>query len=217
MPGRITPLINGEIYHIYNRGAEKRDIFTNSRDYRRFLKTIYYYQFKGPKPKFSKFTHSKINTFNPSPKNKMVEIICYCFMPNHFHFLIRQLKDNGISIFLSHISNSYTKYFNVKNKRVGSLLQGTFKAILVESDEYLLHLSRYIHINPVVSGITKNLDEFSWSSYNEYVNASSNLCSTDIILNFFGSREMYKQFLEDQISYGEGLERIKHSLLDIDD
>ncbi|MDO8638429.1 MAG: transposase [Candidatus Daviesbacteria bacterium] len=217
MPGRIVPLVNGEFYHVYNRGAEKREIFTQPRDYRRFKQTIYYYQFKGPKPRFSKFTNSKINTFNPSPENKIIEIICYCLMPNHFHFLIRQLKENGISIFLSHISNSYTKYFNVKYKRVGSLLQGTFKAVLVETDEQLLHLSRYIHINPVVLHVCTNLKEYPWSSYNEYIKANPILCSTETILSSFPSKEEYKKFLEDQIDYGEGLERIKHSLMDIDD
>ena len=142
MPGRITPLVSGEYYHIYNRGSEKRDIYTQPRDYTRFQKTFYYYQFSDPKPKFSQF--KKSNLFKPLLNEKLVEIICYCLMPNHFHFLIKQLKEKGISIFLSQLSNSYTKYFNVKYGRIGPLLQGAFKAVRIETDEQFIHVSRYI-------------------------------------------------------------------------
>src|SRR3989344_3190174 len=170
MPGRITPLVNGQFYHIYNRGTEKRNIFTQSRDYARFQKSFYYYQFQGPKPSFSKFTKSDLDLFKPDPNRKIVEVICYCLMPNHFHFLIRQLKDGGIPIFISQLSNSYTKYFNTKYERVGALFQGAFKAVLIESDEQLVHLSRYIHLNPIVSNLAKDLNHYYWSSYLEYIN-----------------------------------------------
>lgn len=215
MPGRNVPLITGEIYHIFNRGNEKRDIFIQPRDYKRCQRTIYYYQFQGPKPKFSNFGLFNLQSFNPSLQDKLVNIHCYCLMPNHFHFLMQQLKDNGISIFLSQFSNSYTKYFNTKYTRVGSLFQGTFKSVLVESDEQFIHLSRYIHINPVVSTLVKSLDRYPWSSYEEYMDGKENICSTEEIMNFFQSKEKYKSFLEDQIEYGETLELIKHQLMDI--
>lgn len=213
MPRRITPLVNNEFYHLFNRGVEKRTIFTNHWDYRRFLKICYYYQFLGPKPSFSKFTKSDLNLFKPLPENKIVDIICYCLMPNHFHFLIRQLKDNGISLFMGQLLNSYTKYFNIKYSRVGALFQGTFKAILIETDEQLIHLSRYIHLNPVVSGLVKNLDEWNWSSYPEYMNQPI-LCSTKEILNFFPSKEKYKEFVEAQIDLGTTLEILKHRIIE---
>lgn len=217
MPGRITPLANGEYYHIFNRGSEKRDIFSQTRDFKRFAQTFYYYQFTGPKISFSKFAKSDLNSFKPHNDKKLVEIICYCLMPNHFHFLVKQLKDNGISIFLSQLSNSYTKYFNTKYNRVGPLLQGAFKAVLIENDEQLLHVSRYIHLNPVVSGIVKNLDEYLWSSYKEYTQSTvDKICFKEEILNFFPSQEKYKEFMEDQIEYGEILESIRHQLLDLD-
>lgn len=217
MPGRIVPLITGEIYHIFNRGTEKRVIFTQPKDYRRFKKILYYYQFQGPKPKFSEFSLSNPNSFNPATDNKLVEIFCYCLMPNHFHLLIKQLKNKGISIFLSQISNSYTKYFNTKYSRVGSLLQGTFKSVFVESDEQFTHLSRYIHINPVVSGLVEKLEQYPWSSYEEYMLGKGDICSTEEIHNYFTSRESYKDFLEDQVEYGEKLELIKHQLIDLED
>ncbi len=217
MPGRLVPLVTGEFYHIYNRGTEKRKIFTQPRDYKRFLKTFYYYQFLGPKPSFSKFAISDLQIFKPKLNEKIVEIICYCLMPNHFHFLIRQLKDGGITKFMSQISNSYTKYFNTKYTRVGALLQGSFKSVLIESEEQLLHLSRYIHLNPIVSGLVELLDEYTYSSYSEYVQGVNLYCNLDEILGYFNSNKEYIEFVEDQIDYGKSLEILKHSTIDVED
>lgn len=216
MPGRIVPLATGEFYHIYNRGSEKRDIFTQPRDYERFIRTIFYYQFQGPRPSFSKFTKSKLTHFKPLSEIKIVEIICYCLMPNHFHFLIRQIREGGISTFMSQISNSYTKYFNTKYQRVGALLQGPFKAVHVETDEQLVHLSRYIHLNPIVSGLVKRLRTHKWSSYSEFINQTSIFCSISEILNFF-PKSNYKEFVESQIELGTSLEILKHRAIDYDD
>ncbi|MFH0936817.1 MAG: transposase [Candidatus Daviesbacteria bacterium] len=216
MPGRAVPLVTEEIYHIFNRGVEKKDIFREYRDYKRFQQTFHYYQYQGPKPKYSSSKHG-IYTFAPIPENRLVEIYSYCLMPNHFHFLVKQLKNSGISIFLSQLSNSYTKYFNTKYKRIGSLLQGTFKSVLVENEPQFLHLSRYIHINPVVSGLVKNLDSYPWSSYKEYVQLGNVLCSTKEVLQLFPTKEEYRKFLKNQIEYGETLELIKHQLLDFEE
>ena len=217
MPGRSVPLVNGEFYHTYNRGNDKRNIFTQAWDYKRFQKTFYYYQFLGPKPSFSKFSKSELNLFRPDQNQKIVDIICYCLMSNHFHFLLKQLRDNGISTFLSQISNSYTKYFNTKYNRVGGLLQGTFKSVLVESDEQLIHTSRYIHLNPVVSGLTKDLNSYQWSSNPEYFGGKGIICSLKEILDFFSSSKKYQEFVDAQIDYGTTLEILKHRTIDIDD
>lgn len=219
MPGRTTLLVNGEFYHIYNRGNEKRDIFTQTRDFTRFFKTIFYYQFAGPRPSFSKFSKSQIALLKPLSEEKLIEIVCYCFMPNHFHFLIRQLKEGGISKFMGQISNSYTKYFNTKYQRVGPLLQGAFKAVRVVSEEQLIHVSRYIHINPIVSGLVNNLEDYQWSSYLEYIKPISTFCSTNKILGLFSpnEKEKYRKFVEAQIDYGKRLEMIKHQFIDAGD
>lgn len=214
MPGRNVPLGNGEFYHIYNRGSDKRNIFIQPRDYKRFQLTFYYYQFLGSKHKFSNFAKSKLDSFKPLPNSELIEIICYCLMPNHFHFLIRQLKDNGISIFMSQLANSYTKYFNTKYKRIGALLQGSFKAVHIESEEQLIHLSRYIHLNPVVSGISKNLLGYPWSSYMDYLNHQSIFCHPAPVLNLFPSTQKYKEFVTDQIDYGITLEVLKHQTIE---
>ncbi len=212
MPGRTTSLANGEVYHIYNRGSEKRNIFTQTRDYKRFKQTFYYYQFSGPKPRLS---ISSLSSFQPNLNNKLVDILCFCLMPNHFHFMVKQLKDNGISTFMSQVANSYTKYFNIKYNRVGPLLQGAFKAVLVESGGQLIHLSRYIHLNPVVSGICKAPGDYFWSSFGEYMN-QDDICSTRLVLDLFPSKEKYKEFTDDQIDYGKTLETAKHQLIDLE-
>src|SRR3989344_8672090 len=136
-----SPLVTDSFYHIYNRGVEKRIIFQNSKDYQRFLETINFYRLHPTPRKLS--THIKFN-FPPIPKhmlqNPLIEVICFCLMPNHFHLLLRQLTDNGITEFMRRISDSFTRYFNTKYERVGPLLQGPFKAKVIESDEYLLQL-----------------------------------------------------------------------------
>lgn len=117
-------------------------------------------------------------------------------------------------MFMSQASNSYTKYFNTKFKRVGSLLQGTFKSVRVENDEQLIHVSRYIHINPVVSGLVSKPQSYPWSSYGEYADGANGYCSTDLILGLFSSRKEYRNFTKAQIDYGKSLELIKHQIID---
>lgn len=212
MPYRTIPLVNDQFYHIYNRGVNKGLIFKGARDHQRFIKALAYYQLEGPKPKFSHFTSSSL--VRPDPNKKIVEIISYCLMPNHFHLLVRQTKNNGISEFISKLTNSYTKYFNTKRARVGPLLQGQFKAVLVETDEQLLHLSRYIHLNPLVSLLISDLSKYQWSSYAEFNQEKEGLCNKQVILSEFKSPYAYRQFVMDRADYGKNLEVIKHKLLD---
>lgn len=212
MPYRITPFINEHYYHIYNRGSEKRPIFESRRDYQRFLKTLKYYQIDGPKPKFSHFPSLTVSELDSS--KKMIEIIAYCLMPNHFHLLIKQIREKGITEFMSKFLNSYTKYYNTKYNRVGALLQGMFKAVLIENDEQLLHVSRYIHLNPVSSFLVKNLNQYEWSSYPEYMTRVKGICSKEEILGNFKNPHDYQQFVLDQVAYAQELESIKHQLID---
>lgn len=213
MPSRIIPFLNDYFYHVYNRGSEKRPIFETQRDYQRFLKTLKYYQIEGPKPKFSHFPSLLVNKLDES--KRIVEIVGFCLMPNHFHLLIKQVRDNGITEFLSKLSNSYTKYYNTKYERVGHLFQGEFKGVLIESDEQLIHVSRYIHLNPLVSGLTKELDQYRWSSYREYIDPGlPEFCSKEEVLNHFKSPQDYQQFVLDQASYALEIEFIKHQIIE---
>lgn len=211
MPSRVIPFVNGEYYHIFNRGVAHMPIFNTFGDYRRIINLMQYYQLEGPKPRFS-FFNPKIHKLETN--NKLVNIICYCLMPNHFHFLLQQVRDGGITEFVSKLSNSYTKYFNTKNKRIGPLMQGEFKAVYVETNEQLIHLSRYIHINPLVGYVVKDLNSYQWSSYREYLIGTNSFCAKKIITNQFKSIAEYEQFVLDQEDYGKKLEQIKHQLLD---
>ncbi|MDO8570135.1 MAG: transposase [Candidatus Daviesbacteria bacterium] len=213
MPYRTTPLVADSFYHVYNRGVEKRIIFLDERDYQRFLQTLYYYQFTGPKPAFSARDKFQIKDFSTNPK--IVEIICYCLMPNHFHLLIKQLKDNGISEFIGKVINSYTKYFNTKHKRVGPLLQGTFKTVLVDDNFQFMHLSRYIHLNPYVDKLVENLEVYEYSSYPQFIGLTTNLLSVpQAILSLFKDGNDYKEFVVGHADYARELAHIKHILIE---
>lgn len=220
MPGRKTVLATGEVYHLFNRGIEHRPIFSSKRDYRRFVQTLIFYRFASPPLKLSRFlvlSRKKRDKFferlNQDGK-KLVEIICYCLMPNHFHFLLRQSKEEGISKYMSQIQNSYTKYFNTSRHRIGSLFQGHFKAVRVETNEQLLHLSRYIHLNPYSSFVVKNsvvLKSYPWSSFPEYLDGTNkNFLFKDIVLNSFKDKKDYQKFVLNQADYQRELERIRH-------
>ena len=221
MPYRSTPLVTGEYYHIFNRGVAYQPVFTNKRDYQRFLLALHYYQFINIPIRLSKFLQipeedrTKLFVEVTNSPDKIVDVVAYCLMPNHFHFLLKQTKEDGISKFLRLVINSYVKYYNTKYKRVGSLFQGVFKVVRVETDEQLLHLSRYIHLNPLVSYVVKEEEflSYPWSSLQEYLNIPL-LSTPSPVLNFFSQNQPYLNFVLDQINYGKELEKIKHLLLD---
>lgn len=213
VPYRLVKFTNERFYHVFNRGVEKRKIFSTPEDHERFLQSIYYYQFDGPKPKLSTHKRFRLIEFDKNPK--IVDIVCYCLMLNHFHLLIRQVKSGGACEFMRKLLNSYTKYYNTKHDRVGHLFQGTFKAVDIENDDQLLHLSRYIHLNPFASNLTENLDTYKYSSYPSYIGiVEDKIARSELILSFFASRKDYRKFVEDQKGYSRELERIKHLILE---
>jgi len=148
----------------------------------------------------------------------MLIIHSYCIMPNHFHFLIQATQDKALSNFMRNFQNSYSKYFNTINDRTGSVFQAMFKAVRIETDEQLIHVSRYIHLNPITSYIinAEELDEYRWSSFPTYLHEGLDnaFAETGLILNFFPSRNAYKVFLLDQIDYQRRLDNIKHLILE---
>lgn len=222
MAGRNIPLATGEFYHVFNRGIALQPVFLNKRDYEQAILGLSYYRFAKPPFKLSRFKslslEKKNNVLDSLNKNgdSLVKIISFVLMPNHFHLLVQQTEDKGISIFLSKFTNSYTKYFNIKNKRVGDLFQGVFKAVRVETEEQLLHLSRYIHLNPLVSFVVKEKDflSYSWSSLPHFLQEKSSLCWTEPILSNFSSPNEYKNFILDHADYAKELEKIKHLALE---
>lgn len=138
-------------------------------------------------------------------------------MPNHFHFLLRQVSDKGISKFLSNFQNSYTRYFNIKNAREGPLFLDQFKAVLIETDEQLIHVSRYVHLNPITSYVVKDFESllnYPWSSLPEYIQGIESICDINTIMDFFKVPYSYEVFLKDQVGYQRELDVIKHLALD---
>lgn len=137
-------------------------------------------------------------------------------MPNHVHFLLKESSSNGISCFMRNFQNSYAKYFNTKTKRSGSLFQSMFKAVRIESDEQLLHVCRYIHLNPLTSYLIKEFDQletYPWSSFRHYVNGDD-IIEKKMIMQSFKTIEDFKKFTANQIDYQRKLDSIKHLTLD---
>ncbi len=114
--------------------------------------------------------------------NLFVKTISYCVMPTHYHLLLEQVKDNGIEKFISKMLNSYAKYFNLRHKRSGPLWSSRFKSVEVVDDEQLLHLTRYIHLNPTSAGYVNMPEDWQYSSYMEYISDDKHLCEYDHLL-----------------------------------
>lgn len=213
---------NEEVYHLFNRGIERRNIFTDKTEFERAKNLIKFYKHKDIPIRFSQVLQQPIDIrekmLNDLYKSaRAVDILSYCLMPNHFHFLLKQNSDKGISNFLANFSNAYTRYFNTKHQRIGPLLEGIFKGVYIENEEQLLHVSRYIHINPVVSSIIADdqLENYPWSSYPEFLSRSRDeITQKDFILNIFRSSKQYQEFVANQIDYGKKLEVIKHLILE---
>lgn len=216
MPYQQAIFSNNETYHIFNRGVEKRQIFMNKRDYERFIETMDYYRMKNPPTRFS-FKNRPLLLQKNVDSSPLVEILCFCLMPNHFHMLVRQIEESGITTFVSKLTNSYTKYFNIKYKRNGPLLQGAFKAVRIEDDEQLLHVSRYIHLNPLIDYLVKDLKTYHHSSYLEFLGQRNGFCQKEIILSHFSKKSDYEQFVLNQEDYGRSIkhmERLLHEALE---
>lgn len=219
MPYRKTPLISGSYYHIFNRGIDRQPTFHTKRDYERALQTLSYYRPSTNSVKYSQFLkkpleerQSIIKEINANPHQ--VTIIAYCLMPNHFHLLLKQNEELGISKFLANFQNSYVKYFNVKHKRTGSLFDRQFKAVLIESENQLLHLTRYIHLNPYSSHLIKKeeITTYPYTSLPEYLSGQYKIAKPSQVLDINPSR--YERFVLDQSDYQQRLESLKHLALE---
>jgi len=222
MPVRKTPFVNGQVYHIFNRGVNLSNIFFDKRDYRRAINLLSFYQVGDAPIRYSKFIKSAgeiRKNYEESLKKmqRVVDIICFCLMPNHFHLLLKQKEEDGIAKFIRNFQIGYSRYINEKENRIGALFQGQFKAVRVENDEQLIHLSRYIHLNPFSSFLIKNLSEiekYSWSSYSEYIFDINGICQKELILSFFRNKNDYRKFVLNNADYQRKLDKIKHLVLE---
>jgi putative transposase len=148
MSKKTVPIIVGGMYHVYNRGVDKRVVFEDKQDYLRFYQSLAYFNTLDSTNNFISAKRMYRKDFEP-----LVKIKSYCLLPNHFHLLIESVSDSGLSEFMKRVSAGYTSFFNEKYKRSGSLFQGTFKRKLIGSDEYKNYLIAYINENYVVHGL----------------------------------------------------------------
>ena len=141
----------GEYYHLYNRGTDKRIIFTNRNDHNRFVLLLHLCNGIERVDVSNKLREGQTFTelINIEFSDRLVDIVAYCLMPNHFHLLVREKQEDGISLFMKKLLTAYSMYFNNKNNRTGALFEGRFKAKHANTDEYLKYLFAYIHLNPI--------------------------------------------------------------------
>ena len=222
---RKTQFTNDYLYHVYNRGTDKRNIFLENADYSRFIHDLYEFNNAGFISNLTRRIERGSTSLNRKTREPLVEIIAFCLMPNHYHFILRQIKDGGIIKFMQKFGTGYTMYFNKKNKRDGVLFQGKFKAILVDSDKYFLPLLNYIHLNPVEltepkwkeEGIkdrlkvNRFLENYRWSSYQDYIGIKNfpSVINKEFFSGYLKEIGEYKNFINQQfISDSESIKDI---------
>ncbi|MFA7714621.1 MAG: transposase [Candidatus Paceibacterota bacterium] len=220
MPSKQPEFINGEVYHIYNRGVDKRVVFSNDSDHFRFIASLLEFNKKEPvkirycKNRFGLAEHPESEYTGETRVEKLVEVLAFCLMPNHYHLILRQITDGGISLYMQKNGNGYTGYFNKKYGRegMGSLFQGKFKAVHVAENDQLLNLVIYVLTNPIsifepgwkekgsssASEAINFLNSYRWSSYLDYIGVNNfpSVIDKEFLLNVFEGAD----FLENKES-----------------
>lgn len=192
----------GAYYHIYNRGVEKRVIFQDASDYKTFLGYLRLY-LTDP--------HLSGDSRKARPPSLPIKnytgnilLLAYCLMPNHFHLFVRQTEIDGINHFMRSLMSEYVRYFNKKYARVGSLFQGPYKAVRVNSEDQWVYLTKYIHRNPLdlspFRETPERLSTYKYSSYQNYLGLFQQAwVEPSIILDHFSNdHQLYQKFVEDQ-------------------
>lgn len=204
---RLSPITQGEYYHILGRGNNKENIFLEDRDYIRFIFLILYFQSSISFENISRMVNMyvKQGKFIIKPdivdeilKKRFVDLVGFALMPNHYHLIVYERKDRGISQYIQRVLNSSAKYFNLKYERVGHLFQGPYKYVHIEDNDQLLHLSAYLHLNPKELRKWHGQEiEYPWSSFQDYAlkNRWGKLLTTGIIMNQFDDGKEYKKFV----------------------
>ena len=210
-------IVTGEIFHVLNRGVDNREIFLDEEDYFRFIHNLF--EFNDPSPVFNLSYYLNrlqsidfVNQYIKKPRKLIVEILAFCLMPNHFHLLLRQREEGGLTKFMRKIGVGYANYFNQKYQRSGALFQGRFKLILVKEETHFIHLPYYIHFNPLdlkmpdwregeienYQNAIKFLESYRWSSHLDYLSKKNfpSVTQREFLLKIFGGSENYKRGIE---------------------
>lgn len=190
MARRNVAFLPNQYYHIYNRGAHRIDIFRNDADYTFLLKLV-----------------------KEQAEKCAISVIAYCLMHNHYHFLLHQNGEIQISKFMQAVFNVYSKAFNSKYQLSGTLFEGPFRAIHIDRIEYLLHLCRYIHRNPLEASIVLLPEQWHYSNYLEFVGQREGaLVDKEFVKNNFGSPEEYREFVMDYVPPEKAQKELRHYL-----
>ena len=222
-----TPLAPKEYYHIYNRGTEKRNIFSREPDYERFITLLYLAN--GTKPvridNLRKQGETLLSLALQADRGRsLVDLCAYCLMPNHFHLLVRAKDGVGISRFMQKLTTAYTMYFNTRYERSGALFQGVFKSSHTRDDRYLKYLISYIHLNPIKlieptwkeRGIANRkraenyLGDYKYSSYLDYLGQkrlSSQLISKHMLPDYFETPGSFKKNVTEWLDFSTKIAR----------
>jgi putative transposase len=198
----------GEYYHIFNRGTRKQTIFHDANDWYRFLFLIIYFQSPVTFQNISRLSKELVQPsvlniekeiIHKIIKDRYVELVSFCLMQNHFHLILKEKKEGGIALFMQRVLNGYTKYYNIKYQKSGHLFQGPYKAIHIENNTQLLHVSAYIHRNPRELPMWTDKEHmYVYSSYQDFVNKNrwGELLAPDIILGQFKDKKEYYDFVK---------------------
>lgn len=214
--------VNG-IYHVVNRGVDKRKIFLDEADYSRFIHDLFEFNDVEPVLNFGRYFAARSNPAlidvgrqsisrgkeKRKPRRLLVEVLAFCLMPNHYHLLLKERVVEGIPLFMKKLGGGYAKYFNIKYERTGTLFERRYKAILIKSDAHFLHIPYYIHLNPLDlrfpewrNGELKNrreavkfLENYRWSSYPDYIGKKNfpSVTQREFLLRFFKGSGEYKK------------------------
>ncbi len=198
------------VYHVFNRGVDKRTVFVEDTDYLRFLHQLYSLNDEDAVVNVNYYFNPKTMTVESRPlkkvykqRKRLVDILAFTLMPNHYHLMLRQRVENGITKFMQKLGTGYTMYFNKKNERTGSLFQGTFKSVHITSNDHLIFLPHYIHTNPLslnYGGLTSIdfLQRYRWSSFLDYIGVDNfqSITERDFLLEAFGGESMYRTHTE---------------------
>ena len=214
-------LVTDNIYHLYNKSIADVPIFYSLENLRRTLRLVDYYRYD-QRVRLSKFcllppAYQQDYLTEITKNQPLIDIFAFSFMPNHYHLLVKQLQNNGIKQFISNFQNSYSKSFNLINKRNGSLFLHSFKSKRIINKNLLTHVCRYIHINHVTSRLIEfnQLASYSFSSYSWYLDQSLNkFINTNLITSYFKTEKKFIKFHKSQINYQRKLKEIKDSLFD---
>ncbi|KKU32351.1 hypothetical protein A3K29_05955 [Candidatus Collierbacteria bacterium RIFOXYB2_FULL_46_14] len=212
----------GGYYHIFNRGVEKRAIFLDEQDYKVFLGYMKFYL------EMPILQGQALQEVSPSKVLKnyhdQIDLLAYCLMPNHFHFLIKQSTDRGIAEFMQSLVLKYVMYFNKKYKRVGGLFQSRYKTVLIENEDQFVYITKYIHRNPIdilpAGPGPAGLVEYKYSSYGNYLGLfQQNWVKIEEILSNFSKinrRNTYQSFVEDPQDM-EDIKKVYYEMIDLDE